>query len=207
MRLLIVFLFLVIFGCRKDQEIFPGEPLPSYIKSLLLPDPNDSYEGCFYIYVSFTNNSTSETRKLNFDEHNASMALRYDSSEKGNGPSEQTVMFVGFPAGEGLEISFYYDLATDTAFRICYADYLYGDAWKGKAGANIQYCKPVSQSDGIRNYIYQGVNAEDSYFKITHLGNSCINGTFHTTWKECCGEETIYEVTGTFSIPGYQIPF
>lgn len=207
-RWLIVFFLLLILGCRKDQEIYPREEtaLPSYIKTLLVPDTNNSYDGCFYIHASFTNTASSETRILKLDEQNAGMALRYDSSEKGAGFSEHTVMFVSSPAGERLEISFYYDLATDTAFRICCADYLYGDAWKGIAGANVQYCRPTSQSDGTRNYIYQGVNSEDSYFKITHLGNNCINGTFHTTWKECCGEETTYEVTGDFSIPvfGYQ---
>lgn len=208
-RWLIISLFLLIVGCRKDQEIFPKkEPvLPSYIKTLLVPDTNDTYDGCFYIHASFTNNVSSETRNLKFDEQNSSMALRYDSSEEGEGLSEHTVMFVSPPAGERLEISFYYDLATDTAFRICCADYFYGDAWKDIAGANILYCKPVSQSDGNRNYIYQGVNSEGSYFRITHLGNNCINGTFHTTWKECCGEETTYEVTGTFSIPSYKIRF
>ena len=204
-RWLIVSLFLLILGCRKEREILPKEEkaLPPYIKTLLLPDTNDSYEGSFYIYVVFTNNASSETRSLKFDEQNASMAFRYDSSDKGTGLSEHTIMFVSAPAGERLEISFYYDLATDTAFRICCADYLYGDAWKDKAGANVQYCKPVSQSDGMRNYIYQGVNTEDSYFKITYLGDSHINGTFHAIWKECCGEETTYEVTGDFSIPDF----
>lgn len=204
-RWLIISLLLLIFGCRKDQEIYPKqeEPLPSYIKTLLLPDTSDSYEGSFYINVAFTNNVSSETRSLKFDEQNSTMAIRYDSSEKGEGLSEHTVMFISPPAGERLEISFYYDLAIDTTFRICCADYLYGDAWKGKAGANVQYYKPVSQNDRIQNYIYQGVNTGDSYFKITHPGNNCINGTFHTTWKECCGDETTYDVTGDFSIPAF----
>lgn len=208
-RWLIVVLFFLIIGCRKDQEIFPKEekPLPSYIKTLLQPDASNSYDGCFYIHASFTNNASNETSELRLDEQNSSMAIRYDSSEKGTGLSEYTVMFVSSPAGERLEISFYYDLATDTAFRLCYADYFYGDTWKGNAGANVQYCKPVNQGNEIRNYIYQGVNERDSYFKITHLGNNCINGAFHTTWKECCGEETTYEVTGDFSMPSYKISF
>lgn len=202
-------LFLLIFGCRKDHDIPPKEEetLPSYIKTLIQPDTNEPFEERFYIYVSFTNLVTSEIHTLNFDENNSSMAVRYDSWDKGQGLSEQTVMFISSSLREQLEVSFYYDLALDTAFMFCYADYLYGDAWKGTAGANVQYCKPVSRDDGSRYYIYRGVEGKDSYFRITHLGNGCINGIFHTTWKECCGEESTYDVTGDFCIPVFNIRY
>lgn len=206
--LLIISLCLLIFGCRKDHDIPPKEEtLPSYIKKLLPTDTNNPYEGGYYILVSFTNNATAETKKLHLDENNSSMAFRYDSSDKEIGLSEQTVLFISDTIGERLEISFYYDLAQDTAFILCNADYLYGDVWKGTAGANVQYCKPVSQDDKSHYYIYRGENDGESYFRITHLENGCVNGTFHTIWKECCGEATTYDVTGDFCIPVFTIRF
>lgn len=207
--LLILCVLLLVFGCRKDQEIIPREenPLPSYIKSLLQPDTSNTYKGSYYIYASFTNNTTAETRMLHLDENNSCMAFRYDSSNEEAGLSEHTILFVSNSMGEHLEISFYYDLATDTAFRWCYADYFYGDAWEGIPGANVQYSSPASPGDGSRNYIYKGINGNESYFRITYLGNHCVNGIFHTTWKECCGEETTYEVTGDFCIPIFVIRF
>jgi hypothetical protein len=207
-RLLILLMLLFVFGCRKDQELFPKEekPLPSYIKKLLPPDRGVPYTGFYFIEASFKNNTTSETKTLRFNASNTSMSFRYDSSVSGSGVSEYTVMFIN-SEGKHLEISFCYDLAADTTFRWCCADYLYGDPGTGIPGANVQYAVPCN-NDEKKVYIYQGVDSEDSSFKITYLGNGRANGTFHTTWKECSGEETTYDVSGDFSIPlmpGYKV--
>lgn len=199
-----MFLFLLILGCRKDQEIFPKQekPLPSYIKNLLQPDNERPYTGLYYIEARFINNETLASDTLHFNAYNASMAFRYDSPDKRSGISEHTVMFVG-SAGEHLEISFYYDPGTDTTFYVCCADYFYADAWRNLPGANVQYSKPSNDGNGSRVYAYQGFNSDDSCFKIMNVEMGHVNGVFHTTWKECCGEPTTYDVTGSFSIPTF----
>jgi hypothetical protein len=49
--------------------------------------------------------------------------------------------------------------------------------------------------------MYLGTNTSKSYFEIRYIGNSRLNGIFHTTWKECCGEKSTFDVFGDFSIP------
>jgi len=199
----ILFLSLFIFGCKDDQPDIPHEEvqLPPYIKTLIEPDTIPPYQGNYYIYVSFTNTATAERKEMTFDEHNSAMAIRYDCSTQATGLSEYTVLFIGSPQREQLEVSFFYDLATDTAFHVYYADYYYGDPWKAVAGANVLYYMPVNADIDSPRYIYQGTDTENSYFRITYHGKGRVNGTFLTTWKECCGEETTYKVMGAFSMP------
>lgn len=201
-KVLVVLLTLLFFACEDQQEPAKEEnPLPSYIKSLIDAKADAPYQGSYYVHARFTNMLTGEDKELLFTEASSGMALRYDCVDTGEDLSEHTVLFISPEGGEQLEVSFYYNPSVDTTFWLCTADYRYADPWKSIAGANIQYLRPTGELNSSAKYLYLGSDSEDSYFRILYIGDSRINGEFSTTWHECCGEQTTYQVTGDFSVP------
>ncbi|HLN75017.1 MAG: hypothetical protein ACM3O8_03870 [Methylococcaceae bacterium] len=202
--LLIVCLVIMIFGCNKDENE-PVAPetvvLEPYIKNLILPDTKPPYSGSYYIHVDFSNLNTSEKKELTFSEMNQNMTSWYNPSDVGLGMSIQGVIFSDAATSEELEIAFYFNTNVDSTFNMCYANYFFSDPWRHVAGANIHYFIPVNTSDSTTKNMYLGTNTSESYFEITYIGNNRLNGTFHTTWKECCGGTGRYDVSGDFSIP------
>lgn len=197
-------LILLTFSCTKDENepiVTENISLEPYIKDLILPDTKNPYNGSYYIHVNFTNLGTSANKELTFTSNDQNMSAWYNPSNSGLGMSIQGVHFGDSNTSEELEISFYFNTNVDTTFNICYANYFFSDPWRNVAGANIHYFKPVSSSDPNTKYMYLGTNTSKSYFEIRYIGNNRINGIFHTTWKECCGERSTFDVFGDFSIP------
>ena len=197
-------LILLTFSCTKDENepiVTENISLEPYIKNLILPDTKKPYNGSYNIHVNFTNLGTSANKELTFSSNDQNMSVWYNPSNSGLDMSIQGVHFGDSNTSEELEISFYFNTNVDTTFNICYANYFFSDPWRNVAGANIHYFKPVSSSDPNTKYMYLGTNTSKSYFEIRYIGNSRLNGIFHTTWKECCGEKSTFDVFGDFSIP------
>lgn len=207
--LLIVISVILSFGCKKEEyevKMQENEPkiqenfiLKPYMKNLIAGDSLAPYTGDYYIHVSFKDQNSSASREMTFFRAVQNIALT--SSQN----ADNTVLSYGqglkdTVTREELEVAFYYNQKTDTTFTICYADYRFADPWKNVTGANILYWKPVeSRPDAY--YQYLGTNSNGSFFKITYFDKDRINGKFRTIWKECCGDSTVYSVSGDFSIP------
>lgn len=202
----LLWLFLVvsfIASCNKDADetIVSGSPSEPYIKNLILPDTKPPYTGSFYIHVVFKDESPTEKKEITFSKENQNMSVWYNPADAGLGMSVQGAHFNDSKTDESLEISFYFNTKTDTTFNICYANYFFSDPWRNVAGANIHYFIPVGISNPGSQYMYLGTSSPYCYFKITYIGYNRINGKFSTSFKECCGGNNTYDVSGDFSIP------
>ncbi len=201
-NLLILVAAILLSGCSKHEDTSKGDfYAKTYIKNLVPVDTANAYKGNYYIHVSYTDLVTSEKKELTFDETAYNMITLYNPSEYNSVMSVQGASFWNYKEVEKLEIAFYINTFPDSTFKICYADYIFGNPWRVTAGANIEYFKIGSNTDPNSYFMYQGINKPDSYFKITYIGYNRINGVFHTIWNENYTEKSIYDVEGDFSIP------
>lgn len=202
---LLLFIMILLCGCEK-VEIQPEEPqmsaLEPYIRHLILPDTRQPYLGSYYIQVKAVHKDPAFNKEILFSQVEQDMSVWHTPSDGGLGMSIQGVDFRDKETTESLEITFYFNTKADSTFNICYANYFFSNPWQNIAGANIHHFTPVNKLPGnYQFYQYLGTNSPNAFFKITYLGNNRINGTFQTTWKECCGGTTTYDVEGDFSIP------
>jgi hypothetical protein len=192
---------LILLICCKKEEDQSKVFLKPYIANLISTDTLHPYDGRYYIHMDLKNNRTSEKRNFTFSETEQNMTAWYGPTESGLGMSIQGAIFYDTETSEELEISFYFNTYSDTAFYFCLANYRFADPWNNVAGANIHYFKPVNNSDPSTKYMYLGTNSPNCYFDLTYIGKKRLNGIFHTTMKECCGGTNTYDVCGDFSIP------
>ncbi len=69
-------------------------------------------------------------------------------------------------------------------------------------GFHIKQYRPVTfLTENNAHFLFLGIDNGTSYFKITYIGDNRIDGIFKTSWVECCGDKTAYDVHGDFSIP------
>ena len=198
----IIALFTLIIGCEKDENdpFIRDKTLKPYIKSLIMPGTKKPYTGSYYIHVSFHDKSNSVNKDMTFSSLNQDMQIHSGPTDNGLGMSEQSVVFRDPELDEELEIAFCFNNESDTTFNICYADYYYSNHWYNDPGANVFYTTPVAPSD-YHYYQYMGIDTSDSYFKISYIGNSRINGKFFCQWLDCCGGSKLFFLEGDFSIP------
>ena len=198
---ILLFLILAICCTKDNNETVDIKQLEPYIKNLISPDTLSPFIGNYYIHVNYKDPGTSQSKEMTFSETDQSITQWYYPSDVGLGMSKQGVGLYNPETSEHLEITFYFNTDIDTAFKICYGNYFFADPWTNTAGANIGYFRPVDISDPSTQYFFLGTNSTESSFKITYIGNNRLNGTFQTTWKECCGGPQTYIVNGDFSIP------
>ena len=199
--ILSLLLILLFASCNKKDEEPINEKLPPkvYMKEMIEPDTLNIYQGEYYIRVDFKENGSSGSKELVFTETTQDMTVWRHPSQPSLGMSSQGVIFSDSETGENLSVMFYFNIATDTLFTLAFADYQWANPWKNKAGMNIEHYVPVP--DNTSTYLYLGGNSSDSYCQISYIGSDRINGSFHTTWRECCGGSEIFDVYGDFSIP------
>lgn len=201
-KLFSLLLILLIISCKKDnvELIIPESViLKPYMRNLVPIDTLNPYKGDYYIHASFKNKGNLDSKDIMFLSANQAGALTSiqspDNTVLGNGWRLKNTA-----TGEELEIAFHYNVISDTLFNLWYANYRFANSWNNITGANIYYFKPIESQSNTFN-MYLGTNSNESFFKINYVGKDRINGSFQTTWEECCGEETIYIVSGDFSIP------
>jgi len=198
---------LTVFSCRKDEKIPKADDannlIKPYIKKYIQPGNKPPYVGDFYIHVIFKNSVTSEKNEYSFNATDQMMNI-YNSVDIGYGIESQRVTFDDETKMETIQISFNYNKISDSTFYFCNADYYFSDPTYQIAGANIEFSRPTLINHETF-YYYYGINSEKYYFNITYIGNNRINGVFQTQWHECCGEKTIFDVSGDFSIPDMRL--
>ncbi|MEZ5105256.1 MAG: hypothetical protein R2757_21450 [Draconibacterium sp.] len=194
-------LILLFASCNKTDEESIIDKLPPkvYMKEIIEPDTLNIYQGEYYIRVNFKENGSSESKELVLTETTQNMTVWWHPSQPSLGMSSQGVNFSDSETDEDLSVMFYFNIETDTLFTLAYADYRWADPWRNKAGMNIEYYTPVP--DNPSTYRYMGENSSDSYCQISYIGSDRINGSFQTTWHECCGGSKTFDVYGDFSIP------
>ena len=202
MKTILILLVVLLFtSCnKKDEELVNNTPPPKgYMKKMIEPDTLNIYQGEYYIRADFKKNGLSESKELVFTETTQNMTVWWYPSQPSLGMSSQGVNFSDSETDEDLSVMFYFNIATDTLFTLAYADYWWADPWRNKAGMNIEHYVPVPRKEST--YLYLGGSSTDSYCQISYIGSDRINGSFHTTWRECCGGLETFDVYGDFSIP------
>ena len=191
-----MFILIIGIACEKN-EIDKPEPYEPYIKSRLIPDTTDYYNGFYYIHIIFNKENESGMEELRLTRENQ----YWTDPSDGGGMTSQRVLFRDPESNDVLYIDAKYNLTQDTAFRITYADYYFSDIQTKVAGLNINYKPMHNPSEHLYYYYYLGRNSHECYFKITYIGNNRINGTFSTRMEEHGNESKVYNATGDFSIP------
>jgi hypothetical protein len=200
----ILLVSLLIWGCKKpadDTNENQNNALEPYMRGLLEPDTLIVYKGSYYIHAEFKNLETLENKQLTYSADNQTISAWYSPIEAGLGMSYQGAYLSDSLTHQALEISFFFNTETDTAFKIEYASYIYSDPWRNVAGANVMYYTPVEISDPETYYLFVGSNSSKCYFNITYISKDRVNGIFHTKWDEITGGQSSYDVYGDFSIP------
>ncbi|HYQ58064.1 MAG TPA: hypothetical protein VEP89_12045 [Draconibacterium sp.] len=202
MRTIIFILLILLFAScnKKDEEPVNEKPPPKvYMKEMIEPDTSNIYQGEYYIRADFKETASSESKELVFAETTQNMWMWWSPSQPSLGMSSQGVNFSDSETDERLSVMFYFNIETDTLFTLAYADYQWANPWRNKAGMNIEYMVPVPYHSST--YLYMGGYSSDNYCQISYIGSDRINGSFHTTWCECCGGSKTFDVYGDFSIP------
>ena len=201
-NLFILVVLIMIFGCSKHKDDPTGTfYAKTYIKNSVSIDTANAYKGSYYIHVAYSDLITSVKKEVTFDQSTHYMTPIYDPTEFAMGMSIQGASFQDSKSAEDMQIAFYINAYPDSVFKICYANYIFGNLWTMTAGANIEYLRFGSGIDPNSFFHYQGINTTNSYFKITYIGTNRINGVFHTTWNTYGTVDSIYDVDGDFSIP------
>ncbi len=197
---------ILLLSCNKDEN--ESVPLEPYIKNLIPPDTTNPYKGNYYIHVDFKELGRPENKEMTFSQTDQNMTSWMGPADVGFDMIYQGVIFLDLKTSEKLGISFYFNSIVDTTFIFYYANYVFANPWNRVAGANVEYFKPVNDSDLSTQYMYLGSNTSESFFEITYIGNDRLNGVFSTTWEECCvSSAATYYISGDFSIPYFRKNF
>lgn len=197
---------ILLLSCNKNEN--ESVLLEPYIKNLTSPDTINPYKGNYYIHVNYKELGHPENKEITFSQTDQGMTSWMGPADVGFDMIYQGVKFMDLTSSETLGISFYFYSVVDTAFVFCYANYVFANPWNRVAGANVEYSKPVNESNLSTQYMFLGSSTSDSFFEITYIGNDRLNGVFRTTWEECCvSSAPSYYISGDFSIPYYRKKF